>query len=351
MRIVELDRDLHRKAAELTVGGQVPFDQILQRGRDEEIFLTQPELASGRALVVRVQEFADRFRAGLLGAGAEVIAGVEDIELHRIRRARRPQPQRVDVLTAPADDRGVIGDSLHGFRGMPDRAIATLVVDMFDAAAEVHVIEHFRALKLPGIAEAQPDVRIFLLPAVVDDLPEQAEIITDAVPHRGDRERRHAFHEAGGEPSQAAIAERRIRLALAQGFQTDAEVAQRHLVYRQQPHIVERIGEEAADQKFQREVIDPLAAGVIAHLFRRQPAMHDAVAQRQCRRHVPVVLGRHSGVLAQGQPQLGEDCTLDLGQRQLVDRLAGGRIVERLVCHLQFLTVRLTQIISTISAV
>jgi len=132
---------------------------------------------------------------------------------------------------------------------------------------------------------------------------------------------------------QAAIAERRIRLAFAQLCEADAEIAERSLEHRQQPHIVQRIGEQAADQEFQAEVIDPLGAGVVAQLFGCQPVMHDAVAQRQRRRLVPVVAGRHPGVLADGKPELGEDRALDLGQRQFVDGLAERRIIslERLV--------------------
>ena len=92
MGVVELHRDLRGEAAQLPVGGEVPLDQILQRGGDEEIFLTQPQFAARRALVVRIEEFADRFRARFLGDGAEIVAGVEDIEPQRIGRARRPQP-------------------------------------------------------------------------------------------------------------------------------------------------------------------------------------------------------------------------------------------------------------------
>src|SRR5262249_59480537 len=113
---------------------------------------------AGGALVVGIEEFADRLRAGLLGAGADVIALVEGVELERIGRARRPQPQRVDVLAAPADDRRVIGDRLHGFRRMPDRTVAALVVDVLDAAAEMDVIDHLRPLQLPWIAEPEPFV-------------------------------------------------------------------------------------------------------------------------------------------------------------------------------------------------
>src|SRR6202041_2484293 len=118
-----------------------------------------------------------------------------------------------DVRAAPSDDRGVVGDRLHGFRRMPHRAVATPGIDVFDAAAEMDVIDHLGPLEFPGVAEAQPLVRIFLLPAVVDDLAEQAEIVADAVTDRGNAERRHAFREAGGGPAEAAGAEGRGRRA------------------------------------------------------------------------------------------------------------------------------------------
>jgi len=86
-------------------------------------------------------------------------------------------------------------------------------------------------------------------------------------------------------------------------------------------------------RNFQAEVIDPLAAGIVALLFGGEPAMHDAIAQRQRRRLVPVVPGRHAGVLADRQPQLGENGALDLGQGEFVHGLAKRRIIrwERLV--------------------
>src|ERR1700722_5640707 len=99
---------------------------------------------------------------------------------------------------------------------MPDRAVAPLGIDVFDTAAEMDMIDHLRPLEFPGVAETQPLVRIFLLPAIVDDLAEQTEIVADAVSDRGDAERRHTFHEARGKPAEAAIAERRVRLAFAQ---------------------------------------------------------------------------------------------------------------------------------------
>src|ERR1700737_5219579 len=109
---------------------------------------------------------------------------------------------------------------------MPDRAVASLGLDAFDAAAEMHVIDHFRPLEFPGITEAQPFVGIFVLPALRDDLAEQAEIVADAVADGRNRKRRHALHEACRQPPEAAIAERGIRLAFAQFGKADAEAAE-----------------------------------------------------------------------------------------------------------------------------
>src|SRR5260370_8951423 len=131
----------------------------------------------------------------------------------------------MDVLAAPADDRGVEGHRFHRFRRMPDREVASLAFDMFDAAAEMHVIDYFRPLEFPGVAKAQPFVRIFLLPALRDDLAEQAEIVTDAIADRGDRQRRHALHEARRQPSETAIAERRAPPPFAQNLKPHANPA------------------------------------------------------------------------------------------------------------------------------
>jgi len=136
---------------------------------------------------------------------------------------------------------------LHGFRRLPDREVASVRFGLFDAAAEMHVVDHFRPLEFPGVAEAQPFVGIFLLPALRDDLAKQAEIVTDAVADGGNGERRHAFHEAGRKPSQTAIAQRCIRLAFAQIGKIDAEIAECRLEHRQQSHVVQRIGEQPAD--------------------------------------------------------------------------------------------------------
>ena len=121
MRVVELDRRVLRQRGQIVVGLQVPAQDVLQRGRDEEILLPQPQFAAGRGIVARVEDFRDRLGAGLLRQRADMVALVEHFEAQRIDGARRPQPQRVYVPAAPADDRRVVGDRLDRLVRPPNR--------------------------------------------------------------------------------------------------------------------------------------------------------------------------------------------------------------------------------------
>ena len=207
---------------------QMPRHQILQRSRDEEVFLPQPQLASGRSLVAGIEHLRDRFRARLLDQRADMVAAVEDVEPHRVGGARGPQPQRIDIAAAPSHDRGVVGDRFDGFVRQPDVARrAACLVQGLDPAAEVDVVDHLGPGELPWVAEGQPVLGIFLLPAVLDDLPEQSVVVADAVAVGRDAEARHALHEAGGEAAEAAVAKRGVGLCRAQPVGVDAEVAER----------------------------------------------------------------------------------------------------------------------------
>ena len=174
------------EAAQLAVGREMALHQILQRGRDEEIFLAQPQLAARPGSRRSDRGLCRSASARACSAQrADMVAGVEDVEPQRIGRARRPQPQRVDVLAAPADDRRVVGDRLDGFGRMPDRAVAAAVVDMLDAAAEMHVVDHLRPLRIPrGCRSDSHSSGYSCCQPLRDDLAEQAVIVADAVADR-----------------------------------------------------------------------------------------------------------------------------------------------------------------------
>src|SRR6266567_7691025 len=89
-------------------------------------------------------------------------------------------------------------------------------MDRFNTTAEINVVDDFRPREFPGVAEGQPVLGIFVLPAVLDDLAKQAVVITDAVAAGRNSKTCQALHEAGSEPSEAAIAEGGIGLGRAQ---------------------------------------------------------------------------------------------------------------------------------------
>src|SRR5262245_12129527 len=93
-----------------------------------------------------------------------------------------------------------------------------------DPAAEMDVVAHLRTGELPRIAEREPILRIFVLPAVADHLPEQAVVVTDAVAVGRDAKGREAFHETGGQTTEAAVAERGVRLGGPQAIEIHAEI-------------------------------------------------------------------------------------------------------------------------------
>src|SRR5204863_1443256 len=148
-----------------------------------------------------------------------------------------------------------------------------------DAAAIMDVVGEFGARELPGIPEGEPILGEFHLPAVADDLAEEAVVVTDAVAARRDAEARHALHQAGGEPPQSAIAERGVRLGAAHAVEIDAEIAERRLDDLGHAEVLDDVGEQPPDQEFEREVIDALAAAGVTGAVDREPAMDNAVAQ------------------------------------------------------------------------
>ena len=164
-------------------------------------------------------------------------------------------------MAAPADDRGVVGDRQHPLGRMPDVMLAAVVAELaLDRAAEADLVGDLGALELPGIAERQPVLRLLDLPAVVEQLPEQAVLIADAVAEAGDPDRRHALHEAGGEPAEAAVAERGVGLDLAHPVEIDVEPGERRPAGLVELQIAEILAQQAADQELEREVVDPLLA-------------------------------------------------------------------------------------------
>ena len=83
-------------------------------------------------------------------------------------------------------------------------------------AAEFDFEGVFGALQRPGIAETEPFVRSFHLPAVANLLIEDAVLVANAIADGGNVECGKGIHEARGKTAEAAIAKARLSFPLDQ---------------------------------------------------------------------------------------------------------------------------------------
>ena len=308
MGVVQLDRHLVGQVGEVRVLLQVAAQDVLQGRRREEVFLAQPQLLARRIGVGRVEDAGEGLGLVALAQRADVVAGIEGVEQDRVDRVGRPEPQGVDPLGPPADDRRVVGGCNHPLGGLPDIARRFFVAaDGFHRTAEADLVGAFAPLELPRVAVGKPGLRQLDLPAIRHLLAEEAVDIADAVAIGGDVDRGHGFHEAGGEAAEAAIAERRIGLEAGDDVEIDAEGGERIAQFVHDAEIGDGVAHQPADQEFQREVIDPLVAVLIGAARRFHPAVDDAVTHHEDGGGQPVVRLGDLGILADAVGQALDD--------------------------------------------
>ena len=91
MRVVQLENRLIGQVGKVGVAAQVPADRVLQRGRNQEILLLQPQLLAGELLVVRVEHARDVLGVALAFDALDVVAAIEVV---RCRTRWSPWPTR-----------------------------------------------------------------------------------------------------------------------------------------------------------------------------------------------------------------------------------------------------------------
>ena len=246
VRVVQLDRRMVGKRADVALILDVAPDDVLNGSGGEEIFLPQPQLLPGRAGVGGIEHAHQRIGTHLIGERPDMVARVEGVELQRVKRGGGPEPQRVDALPAPADDRSIDSGRYDMFSRYPLRTI--IIADNLPAKADA--IGAFAAFEFPGVAMRQPCFGKLNLPAILDALAEHAVHIADAIAISRDVEAREAFHEAGRKATQPAIAKRGIRLQFFQIGQIEPMVAQRLFHLARQSKVGQGIAQQAADEKF-----------------------------------------------------------------------------------------------------
>ena len=196
---------------------------------------------------------------------------------------------RDHVVVANADD----APARH-----PAGALAAVLPGIrLGVSAEVDRDLHLGVSDLPRGAHREPRVGNLHLALILEGLLEDAVFVADPVADARDPERGHRVDEAGGQTTEATVAQPGLDLLLTQVLDVDA--TGRHCLAGDLGELGRREGvvELAAQQVFGREVADHLLRRAVAALAGRlEPACHEVGAHRARQREVLVgQRGRRQG--------------------------------------------------------
>ncbi len=108
-----------------------------------------------RGGVLRVENLGDVLREGLRAHRVDVVTGVEDGQVERLRGLGAPQPQGVDPAVLVAGHHVVVGHPDHAPVRDPAGALgAVLIRVLLGATGEVHRLGGLRVRELPGLPSA-----------------------------------------------------------------------------------------------------------------------------------------------------------------------------------------------------
>mmetsp|Transcript_40127 Transcript_40127/g.103876 ORF Transcript_40127/g.103876 Transcript_40127/m.103876 type:complete len:708 (-) Transcript_40127:720-2843(-) len=323
--VVQLEGHQLTKVVPAVVRLLVAAHHILDGGRGEEVLLLQSQLLALVRAVIGVQHAGQRLGALLGQDSLDVVTGVEGLQVKLARRLGGPEAQIDGVVGGKAGDGVVIRDGRDGFAGVPLEDLAAVLVAHADVAVVLDVVGDLRALDLPRVAEVEPVVRLLVLEAVLDGLPEHAVLVADTVAPGGQVESGHGVQKARCQAAQTAIAKRGVALLLHDGLQVVAHLMHglRELVLHLQ--VVQRVVHGAPHQELHGHVVHALWVLLLEVLLCVVPRLDQSVAQAVSARLVglkviKLVAGARQSVFHMIDDALldAEDVVADVGVHERV---------------------------------
>ena len=116
VRVVELDGDLVGEGFPVVAAAAEPRHDVGQRTGHQKVLLDEPQVAAAGGGVVGVEDARQHFGGDFFVDGVEEIAAAELQEIEVLVGGGAPEPQRVDGLSAVADDRSIIGNAAQDGR-------------------------------------------------------------------------------------------------------------------------------------------------------------------------------------------------------------------------------------------
>ncbi len=155
-----------------------------------------------------------------------IFAFVKMVQFKRIDGFRVPDPQAVDYIVAVTYYREIHRHCQHGLISLLDEMIlAVFILDSY-ITAELNGLCILRAAKLKRITVLKPHIRRFHLSAVDDLLLEHTVMITDTAAISRIAKGSQRIQKTCRQTSQAAVAQRRIRLLVFDYVQIQTDLFQ-----------------------------------------------------------------------------------------------------------------------------
>ena len=278
MGVVDVDAHLLRQQAEVVAVELLKVtDDVLQGGAGEEVGLLQPQHLALVVVVFRIEHLGDH-GGGLNGLHRLVVLALaEGLEVEALGAPGRPHAQGVHRLRVIAHNGHVVGHGFHRVVILVDKLGLAVLRGLFHVTAEVHLAGVLHHGHFPGIAVGQPAVRQLHLLAVHNLLAEQAVFVADGAAHGRQVQAGQAVQEAGGKPSQAAVAQAGFRLFLQQVGDVVAQFAEGLLVYVRGYKVQHVAIQAATHQKFNGKIVQPLGLGALPLRPGNGVLLHDLI--------------------------------------------------------------------------
>jgi hypothetical protein len=155
------------------------------------------------------------------------------------------------------------------------------LVLVFGMTANLDIESDIRSMDEPRASRTQPLVGHFGLPAVVDDLRENAELVANAVANGGNLERRQRIKVTGGETAETAVTESGLLFLIEKHVQIEPKFRHRLPGVVENAEIDQVVAQLWTDQELGRQVADRTAALVAVGARGLHPALQQAIAYRQ----------------------------------------------------------------------
>ena len=163
---------------------------------------------------------------------------------------------------------------------------------MLDPAAEANEIGAFRTRELPGIGVTEPIVGQLDLVAVSQLLPEHAVFVANAVADARQSEIGHGIKKAGGETTEATVAECGIDLLCVKIIERNAMPAESLGQCRFHAKCAQGVLEIARHEEFHGQVRHLFQAASAHQIVGLMPALNEISPDSQCSRMEPMTRSR-----------------------------------------------------------